>query len=173
MGKRKHKTKEQDNNNLNNKNPMDFINNNGNLNPMDIIKYLGMGNNSNDLNTNNLLNLLINNRLNNNSNKNPLMDLMANINTEGVNMNDINKLSESLKNTGNPQELLKKIIDSKLNANNNNNNNNNNSNDSPKRKRKNKDLDNLEFLKSLKSIVDPSKVELIDKIIVMYENGEI
>ena len=35
------------------------------------------------------------------------------------------------------------------------------------------DDDNLQMLKSLKNIVDPSKYEFIDKIIELYESGEL
>ena len=170
MGKRKNKNKSNNNENLNNnKNPMDFINSNGNLNPLELINYLSSSNNSNSLNSTNLLSMLLNNKLNGDKGKNPLMDLISNINTDGVNMNDISKLSESLKNINNPQDILSKIISSKLSS----DNNSNIKGDNLKRRRKSKDSDNLEFLKSLRSIVDPSKIEFIDKIIVMYENGEI
>lgn len=105
---------------------------------------------------------------------NPLQSLFSAMNNnESFNLNNFNDLSDSIGNRS-PQDILNNLV----NNDSNNNMRENNHSHSKKRRRHRKNTSevnqsNIEMLKSLRNIVEPSKVEFLDKLIYMYEKGEI
>ena len=91
-----------------------------------------------------------------------LGNLLSSMNKDGFDLNSLNNFNTTNNNTNN--------------ATNNNANNNNNHAPHKKKSSDNENLEsvedeNIQFLKSLRKIVDINKIEFIDRIIELYNKG--
>ena len=140
----KHRHKSYEGNDMHSSRPIGSMNNNPfGINPQQLLAMLG-----------------------GNMDMSGLGNLLSSMNKDGFDLNSLNNLNNFNANNNNAT------------ANNNNNNANNNNNPTPHKKKSsdNENLDsvedeNIQFLKSLRKIVDINKIEFIDRIIELYNKG--
>lgn len=149
MSKRKHKDRDRDRNIMNNqvRGPM---NNPFGITPQQLLGMLG-----------------------GNMDMNKLGNILTSMNRDGFDLNTINQQMMNSFNMGNMNSMsnMNGMDINNVDMNNINSDLNNSSNTSDISNNINIDED-LEFLLSLRKIVDTSRLDLIDKIIELYQKGE-
>lgn len=167
MSKHRHKDRDREPNNM--RRPQGAMNNNFpfGINPQQLLAMLG-----------------------GNMDMGRLGNILSSMNREGFDLNSMNGNNQGF-NLNNFMNGMNNNNNTNNGFNNNYQNNSTNNNDfdiSKHKKHNNTDNDiefdndsiddidddeNLQMLRSLKNIVDPSKYEFIDKIIELYESGEL
>ena len=147
----KHRHKSYEGNDMHSSRPIGSMNNNPfGINPQQLLAMLG-----------------------GNMDMSGLGNLLSSMNKDGFDLNSLNNFNTTNNNTNNTTANT-----SNYNNNPTHNNANNNNNHVP-HKKKSSDNENLEsvedeniqFLKSLRKIVDINKIEFIDRIIELYNKG--
>jgi hypothetical protein len=142
----KHRHKSYDGNDMHSSRPIGTMNNNPfGINPQQLLAMLG-----------------------GNMDMSGLGNLLSSMNKNGFDLSSLNNLNNFNVTNNNPNN--------NNNATDNNATNSNNPTPHKKKSSENKNLDsvedeNIQFLKSLRKIVDINKIEFIDRIIELYNKG--
>lgn len=154
----KHRHKSYEGNNMHSNRPMGSMNNNPfGISPQQLLAMLG-----------------------GNMDMSGLGNLLASMNKDGFDLNSLNNFNYTNNNVNNPTSNgTNNPTSNNTNNPNSYNTNNSTSNNATPHKRKSSEKEtlesvedeNIQFLKSLRKIVNINKIEFIDKIIELYNKG--